>query len=398
MTKYYKYIIIIFALMIISAFMLAGCAAADTKNDNTPIDGRFSSAQYDTQITQDTIEVSEGENSRLAEISKETDKYSVVLSHTVFSETNEKLEISPSTLEVMNKSTGEKYMPDSSLYLGISQSNDKLVIEKQPNLDIMEFQDWYLIAVRVPRRIGNETVHTAFLYFFNDNILQILGNNIFFPVIPADSRIKADIENNCFEITDTEGNTERYTVVYDQYDPTRPYCLRSADYVPEPVVITHRTKHGDISFSYNVYERTETGLIISRHNFIELNSGSGEKLSCEVRSPVYQGGSSYDGLTDVDSPIGFEVMELSEWSISAVRVPYMSNGKQIHSVILYCFDNNTLQLLGDGYFIPDIPADSEITADADNNLFSIINTDGVTNRYTIAVDTENAQRIIIQPV
>ena len=44
MTKYYKYIIIIFALMIISAFMLAGCAAADTKNDNTPIDGRFSSA------------------------------------------------------------------------------------------------------------------------------------------------------------------------------------------------------------------------------------------------------------------------------------------------------------------------------------------------------------------
>ena len=98
MTKYYKYIIIIFALMIISAFMLAGCAAADTKNDNTPIDGRFSSAQYDTQITQDTIEVSEGENSRLAEISKETDKYSVVLSHTVFSETNEKLEISPSTL------------------------------------------------------------------------------------------------------------------------------------------------------------------------------------------------------------------------------------------------------------------------------------------------------------
>ena len=102
--------------------------------------------------------------------------------------------------------------------------------------------------------------------------------------------------------------------------------------------------------------------------------------------------------SDVDSPIGFEVMELSEWSISAVRVPYMSNGKQIHSVILYCFDNNTLQLLGDGYFIPDIPADSEITADADNNLFSIINTDGVTNRYTIAVDTENAQRIIIQPV
>ena len=91
-------------------------------------------------------------------------------------------------------------------------------------------------------------------------------------------------------------------------------------------------------------------------------------------------------------------MELSEWSIAAVRVPYTSNGKQIHSVTLYCFDNNTLQLLGDGYFIPDIPADSEIMVDADNNLFSIINTDGVTKWYAVVTNTKDSQHIMIQPV
>ena len=268
--NYYKYTVIISVLMIISAFMPAGCAAADVKTDSTPIDDSFSSARYGTQIKQETIKTSEEQNGRLSEISKETDRYSVVLSYTVFSDTNEKLEISSASLEVTNKSTGEKYMPDSSLYLGISQSGDRLVIEEQPNLDVMEFSDWYLAVVRVPHRIGDKTVHTAYLYYFNNNMVQILGNNIFFPVIPADGQIEADTENNCFVITDTEGNAERYTVVYEQYDQTRPYCLRSADYVPEPVAITHHTKHGNISFSYSVYERTETRLIISRHNFIEL--------------------------------------------------------------------------------------------------------------------------------
>lgn len=390
--KYVKNII-----FMISMIILAGCTPMNTENNITP-DSDVSSVQYDTQVTQELQGTSEAHNDELVTISKETDTYSIVLSYTVYDEADEKLEISPSTLVVMNKSTGEKHMPDGNLYLGVSQSDDRYVIDEQPYLDIIEFSDWYLAAVRVPCHNGKETVHTVFLYYFNDSTVQILGYHMFYPVISADSKIEADIENNCFSLTDTEGNIERYTVVYDQYETIMPYCLRSADYSTEPIMFTQNTKQGEVSFSYNIYERTDTSLTISKHNFVEINNNLGEKFTCEVRNPVYQGGSSYDGLTEIDAPIEFEVIELSGWGVAAVRVPYTSSGKQMHSVTLYYFDNKTLQLLGDGYFIPDTFVDSEITADIENNCFSVTNMDGITEWYTVTADTNDPRHILLQPV
>lgn len=36
----------------------------------------------------------------------------------------------------------------------------------------------------------------------------MLGDGYFYPEIPADSRIGVDTDNNCFSITDIEGNTK----------------------------------------------------------------------------------------------------------------------------------------------------------------------------------------------
>lgn len=379
---------------IISAIALSGCVSNNPEKDTVTIDS-LSSAVSQSE-TYDEGSLSEAQNGKSVVISGESANYDAVLSYTEFENTDEMFEISPSLLKIINKNTGETNIPDENLHLGTYLSDDRFIINGQPILEIIDFSDWSLAAVRVPYNNENETLHNVLLYYINNDTVQILGRNVFSLFTPADSKIEVDLEDNCFAFLDAEGNTNRYTVVYDQYETKMPYLLRSADYSAETLKTAYNTRCGEISFSYNVYEYTKNGMKISKHNFIELNSELGEKHTCEVRSPIYQGGISYDGLAEINSPIKLDVIEFSDWGAAAVRVPYYNGDKEIHSVSLYYFNDETLQLLGDGYFFPDIAVDSEITADIEKNCFSITDEDGVTKWYTAVSDPQDSQHILFK--
>ena len=303
--------------------------------------------------------------------------------------------ISPAELEIILKSTGDIITPDSDLLLGVAQPNDELVIDGSPQLDILEFSDWNIAAVRVPSQNNGEKLHETSFYYFNDSIVQLLGNNLFKPMLPAGSIIEADTENNCFSFVDSEGNSERYTVVYDDYYEA--YYLRLADYSAETFKEEYSTHNGELNFSYTVYKYSENKQKISAHNFVEYTDSQGKKHSCEVLSPVYQPAMSFDGLAEIEAPIEFEVLDFAEWGIAAVRVPKTNSlsGLKSHVVSIFYFDNTTLQMLGDGYFYPEIPADSRIGVDTDNNCFSITDIEGNTKKYTTLCDPDDERHFIL---
>lgn len=291
---------------------------------------------------------------------------------------------------VTKKSTGETLTPDGHLYFGASTIDDHFSIDGQPQLDIIEFSDWNLITIRVPEYSDGKSVHTVFLYYLDDSTVQVLGFNRYSPQIPADSEIKADMETDSFTIDELDNGTVRYTVEYDQYQSHFPYCLRLADECPpENITFNQNTKFGEVSFSYNVYSQSDDSLKISSHNFVETSSDS-----IEVLSDVYQPAMSIDGLAQICAPIEFEIIELSDCGIAAVRVPLYRNDKMLHIVSMYYFDETKLQLLGDGYFFPEIPADSEIISD--NDCFSLTDEFGVVHRYSVCADSKDEQHMLVQ--
>ena len=386
-------------LLIIPVLILVGCESAKTDGislvDSSSVDLAPDSSQ--TSILASSVSTAQQEAETVS-LSAETLKYSVSLTYNIYDEYNGRAEISPATLEVMNNSTGETYAASDSLYLGESSADDRLTIYSQPRLNILEFPDWCIAAVRVPE--ADKAVHKVWLYYFNDSTVQLLGNSRFYPFIPADSEIGIDAENNCFLLTDIKGDSARYTVVLDKNEPIYPYCLRSADHIAEPVVLTHTTAFGKISFSYDVYDRSDNHLKISAHNFVEFEDNRGEKHSCEVKSPVYQPAMSYDGLTDIEAHMELEIAALADWGVVAVRVPTTDpqSGAQLHVASFYYFDRDTFQQLGDGYFFPELLADCKIVADSENNCFSFTNADGVAERYTVVADTDASQHILLQPI
>lgn len=397
--KHIKHILIIAA-----AISLAGCASSESVSNsgaNAPITSEHDDQQVLTQESSETSgDTSEQPGENDVVVSKETENYSIDLSYTVFDEAGDTQEISPASLEITPKNTGEKLTPGLDLLLGVSQSDDRFVVNGSPELDIIELPDWNVAAVRVPRLSGGEIVHETSFYYFNNSTVQLLGNNLFRPMLPADSEIEADAGNNCFSFENAEGGIERYTVVYDEYyEGDEPYVLRSADYTAEPVTASFSTEYGEIAFSYTVYDRGGDRLKISAHNFVEFTDSNGEKHSCEVLSPIYQPAISIDNLADIEAPIEFEAIDLADCGVAAVRVPYTpASGEKLHSVTFYYYDDSTLQFLGDGVFIPDIPADSEIEADAENNRFSVTNTEGVTEWYAPVPDPDDEQHIQLQKV
>lgn len=94
--------------------------------------------------------------------------------------------ISPAELEIILKSTGDIITPDSDLLLGVAQPNDELVIDGSPQLDILEFSDWNIAAVRVRVKtmVKNCTKH---LYYFKDALFSSLAITMFKPMLPAGS-------------------------------------------------------------------------------------------------------------------------------------------------------------------------------------------------------------------
>lgn len=68
-------------------------------------------------------------------------------------------------------------------------------------------------------------------------------------MLPAGSIIEADTENNCFSFVDSEGNSERYTVVYDDYYEA--YYLRLADYSAETFKEEYST-HTMVSLTFRI--------------------------------------------------------------------------------------------------------------------------------------------------
>ena len=388
-------------LLVISMLFLAGCAASWNSIGNTANSPASSEQEYQEETVQECAATTE-EHSKTQQTgdnvfvkTKSSDKYSVSLSFTVFDNSGDTMIISPAELEIILKSTGDIITPDSDLLLGVAQPNDELVIDGSPQLDILEFSDWNIAAVRVPSQNNGEKLHETSFYYFNDSIVQLLGNNLFKPMLPAGSIIEADTENNCFSFVDSEGNSERYTVVYDDYYEA--YYLRLADYSAETFKEEYSTHNGELNFSYTVYKYSENKQKISAHNFVEYTDSQGKKHSCEVLSPVYQPAMSFDGLAEIEEPIEFEVLDFAEWGIAAVRVPKTNSlsGLKSHVVSLFYFDNTTLQMLGDGYFYPEIPADSRIGVDTDNNCFSITDIEGNTKKYTTLCDPDDERHFIL---
>ena len=52
-------------------------------------------------------------------------------------------------------------------------------------------------------------------------------------------------------------------------------------------------------------------------------------------------------------------------------------------------------MLGDGYFYPEIPADSRIGVDTDNHCFSITDIEGNTKKYTTLCDPDDERHFIL---
>lgn len=90
-------------------------------------------------------------------------------------------------------------------------------------LELINFFDWSIAAVKVPARIkdGEPIYYTSF-FFCSDNVIQTVypddREGGFFPALSAQSEFKTDMETNSFSFSDKDG--EKYCFTADQSDPT----------------------------------------------------------------------------------------------------------------------------------------------------------------------------------
>ncbi len=314
------------------------------------------------------------ENSDVTVIHEESADYSIELSYPSANHNSD--EEIPAVLAINNTSeSGGVY--SANVYF--RNLNGK------PILEIMNFYDCDVVVVRLPFAENGKILHELLFFYFDNITLQPLGENRFFPVISADSIIECSTENNSFSFTDINGNTEAYTVASEKYNNETAYYLRSAEYTQKLIENTHSTEFGELNFSYIVYEQSNENSIISPHNYVKITRDNGSTSECEVINPVYQPELSFDGLAKICSQIEFEVIELKDFGIAAVRVPVDSTGNGIvtHMASLFYFDSISFLPLERGVFTPEIPADSEFKTDMDKNCFSITFVDGSTSWYTV---------------
>lgn len=251
-------------------------------------------------------------------------------------------------------------------------------------IELVQINSWNIAALRTPSSVDG--IDNVELFYFTENTLQAL----YYPAgfnIPHNNIIIADVYNDCFYFTNANGETDRFTVVYDEFDESYPFRLRNADYVETAVIQSQDTSLGEVRFSYNTYGAAENGIVISNRNFVELLDGS--NLRCEVRSPVYQGAGNYDNLTTVCAPLTLEVLDFNNWGIAAVRVPYPEGAYDVpaESLSLVYFDASKIMLLDNGLFIPDIEAGSGIVTDTDSNSFTLSLKDGTITQYFVSPET-----------
>lgn len=252
----------------------------------------------------------------------------------------------------------------------------------QAKLEIVQLDNWNIAALRVS---SNGADLTQFFYFTDDTLQELQYLTLF--SIPSENEITADTDNNCFSFTDSDGNLQRFTVVYDEFGGTHHFRLRNAEYVETTIIQSQSAALGEVRFSYNTYGSSDEGIIISNTNFVELIGKKTQR--CQILSPVYQGSGNYDNLTTIAAPMKLEVLDFESWGIAAVRVPYPEGAydEPIASLSLIYFDADKIMQLEHGLFIPDIDADSVISCDLATNSFSVTLKGGVTKRYAVSTET-----------
>lgn len=331
--------------------------------------------------TQITSEIKQHIIPDVATVYEVSDEYSVELSYGSNELESFYDQIQLAKLKIKNIADGKSIDYNATFYLGNFDDN--------PVIEILKFSNYDIIVVRVPFLHNEEMYHRLLFFYFDNQTLQILGEDCIFPVISADFMIRCDIENSVFAFTDINGDSETYTVVAEEINSEITYYLRSADYEPAPCEIKYKTKFGDLCFAYSIYEQTNERLKISPHNYVKIIRNNGNISESEVKSPVYQPVMSFDGLAQICSKIEFEIIELSDWGIAAVRVPVISNnGIETQVVSMFYFDNVNLLPLEQGAFFPEVLVDSQIAIDYDNDCFSITTTKGNISWYTVADSPE----------
>ena len=392
-------------LIVPAALMLSGCASG-TEGMISQTDSEAALATYDAALSEsgDTssaslsqesisdLDTSEADSAEDVTISVKTDDgYSIVLSYTLFDESDGVSEVSPASLRVVDDG-GESVALSENVYLGESLSSvDHTVFSGEVRLEAVGMSGWNLAAVRVPSQDGEDTDKVTLFYTESDK-LQLLGFHWFTPVIPENGVIAASADGESFSFTNADGGTEEYIVVYDEAEGA--YCLRSADYSAEPIVVSCETSLGEISLSYTIYDRSDSGLVISAHNTVELTNNDGEVCSEAMASPVYQPAMTYDRLTSIASEMRLCVAELSDWGVAAVLVPYPTAAEYTDEscATLFYYDSDTIQLIA----LKDTRSDGELTADVENNRFSLTGKDGTVNWYTVVPDAMDESRMAIQ--
>lgn len=89
-------------------------------------------------------------------------------------------------------------------------------------LELMDFSDWSVAAVKAPARIkdGEPMYYTSF-FFCSDNVIQTVypddREGGFFPVLSAQTEFETDKETNSFMFSDKDG--EKYCFTVDRSDP-----------------------------------------------------------------------------------------------------------------------------------------------------------------------------------
>lgn len=351
------------SLALVFACLLTGCAE---RNENSAVSSQSDSVSQDTSAeqensaTRDEQDESLGENGALitaagagccAELSLDGNG-------------NGTLEVAVGEMKFTRSLSGD-YLKNT-----------------QTKLELVQLDSWNIAALRTPSDSA-DGADSVELYYFTDSTLQELYYLAGFR-IPRENKITADIDSNCFSFTDSNGNLQRFTVVYDEFGGSYPFRLRNADYVETAVIQTQNAALGEVRLSYNTYGENDSGIIISNFNFVEL---VGEKTQrCAILSPVYQGGGSYDNLTTIAAPMKLEVLDFTDWGIAAVRVPYPEGAydEPTASLSLIYFDAEKIMPLDHGLFIPDIDADDVISCDPDTNSFTLTLKDGTVTQYFVS--------------
>lgn len=159
------------------------------------------------------------------QISRSWGEFDVQLSYSIIPNEADtsNTEISDITISVADKngiiSECNVINPALSAAPGNSYFPSDLSIE----LELMDFSDWSIAAVKAPARIkdGEPMYYTSF-FFCSDNVIQTIypddREGSFFPVLSAQSEFKTDMETNSFSFSDKDG--EKYCFTVDHSDLT----------------------------------------------------------------------------------------------------------------------------------------------------------------------------------